>query len=430
MQAGRRFRLYPKPEQATVLRRWIGAQRFVYNAKIEEYRYEAWLRERAIFSPSWAEANPTRTSLFNQAYSHFRATNPWMAEIPAEVFRNGCSRLRKAVAATARGSGAPSFKPRRGTQSVLLTRELFSIRDGCLRIASRKQDLGFVKWKAHCPFGTPNMIVVSETPDGRWYVGFSFDDGLPEPALPASIDGEGAVLGIDVGVARTITTSEGTVLHPSPQASRAHAKCEERVHKLQRKLSRQRKGSNRRRKTKCRIARLKAKQARIRRDFAHKVSHALCAYPHQAIAFENLSLRSMTAKPKPRPRQGESGGYERNGAASKAGLNSSLLRWGLGMIRQFVAYKALRAGKRFVLVPAAFSSQECACCHHISPLNRPSQAEFNCQACGATRNADHNGAIIIAQRGYKLLSAGNRQTAPAEHPKIASKREAPCVSGG
>jgi putative transposase len=407
--------------------RWIGAQRFIFNAKIDEYRYESWLRRHAILSPSWIEPDPSKTTLFNQTYSHFRKTNPWMAEVPAEVFRNGCYRYRKAVNATVRGAGAPAIRQRSGTQSVLLTKELFTIQDGCLRIASRKQDLGFVKWKAHREFATPNMIVVSVEPDGRWYVGFSYEDGKEAPALPAKIESGSAVLGVDMGVVRSGTTSEGRVLHPHHEASNSHAKCERRSRKLQRKLARQQKGSRRRQKTKQRIARLKRKQASIRRDFAHKTSHALCSGRHQAIAFEDLRLANMTAAP--RPRSNDEGGYDHNGAAAKAGLNASLLRWGLGMIRQFCSYKAARAGKYFVVVPAAYSSQECSCCHHVSPLNRPSQAEFICQACGTTLNADHNGAIIIAQRGFKLLSAGNRQTSPAERPMVAMKREAPCVSG-
>jgi RNA polymerase subunit RPABC4/transcription elongation factor Spt4 len=53
----------------------------------------------------------------------------------------------------------------------------------------------------------------------------------------------------------------------------------------------------------------------------------------------------------------------------------------------------------FGLVAVIIRSQECSHCHHINPLNRRSQAEFICQACGTTLNADHNGAIIIAQRG-------------------------------
>jgi len=115
----------------------------------------------------------------------------------------------------------------------------------------------------------------------------------------------------------------------------------------------------------------------------------------------------MTAAPAPRTKK-EGNGYERNGAAAKAGLNASLLRWGLGLILLYVAYKAPRAEKQFVRVPAAYSSQECSHCHHTNPLNRRSQAEFVCRACGTTLNADHNGALIIAQRGYNILSAGNR----------------------
>jgi putative transposase len=429
MQVGRKFRLYPNAEQESVLRRWIGAQRFVYNAKIDEYRYEAWLRNRAILSPSWTDPDPKNISLFNQAYSHFRKTNPWMKEVPSQIFRNGCYRYGKAVLAASNGAGTPAIKTRSGTQSVILTKELFSIQDGCLRIGSRKQDLGFVRWKAHREFETPNMLVVSVEADGKWYAGFSYDDGIEAPKLPAHIENQGSVLGVDLGVARSVTTSEGVVIHPAPEATRAYFQCEKKARRLQRKMARQRKRSHRREKTRKRIARLKAKQRRIRQDFAHKASHALCHTPHKAIAFENLRLSDMTAAPDPRPKE-DGKGYERNGAAAKAGLNASLLRWGLGLIRQYAAYKAPRCGKHFVLVSAAHSSQECSHCHHINPLNRRSQAEFVCQACGTTLNADHNGAIIIAQRGYKILSAGNRQTALVERPKVAMKREAPCVSRG
>jgi putative transposase len=429
MQVGRRFRLYPNAEQESVLRRWIGAQRFVYNAKIDEYRYEAWLRNRAILSPSWTDPDPKNISLFNQAYSHFRKNNPWMKEVPSQIFRNGCYRYAKAVLAASQGGGAPVIKNRGGRQSLVLTQELFTIQDGCLRIGSRKQDLGFVRWKAHREFETPNMLVVSVEADGRWFAGFSYDDGIEAPKLPAHIENEGHVLGVDLGVARSVTTSEGVVIHPTPEATRSYFQCEKKARRLQRKMARQRKRSHRREKTRKRIARLKAKQRRIRRDFAHKASHALCHTPHKAIAFENLRLSDMTAAPEPRPKE-DGKGYERNGAAAKAGLNASLLRWGLGLIRQYAAYKAPRRGKYFVLVSAAYSSQECSHCHHVNPLNRRSQAEFVCQACGTTLNADHNGAIIIAQRGYKILSAGNRQTALVERPKVAMKREAPCVSRG
>ncbi|WP_439673232.1 helix-turn-helix domain-containing protein [Cupriavidus necator] len=34
MQTGYRFRCYPTPAQQATLLRWIGCQRFIYNAKV------------------------------------------------------------------------------------------------------------------------------------------------------------------------------------------------------------------------------------------------------------------------------------------------------------------------------------------------------------------------------------------------------------
>ena len=44
---GRRYRLYPDPDQAPILAQWIGCARAVYNAKNEEERYLGWLRRYA-----------------------------------------------------------------------------------------------------------------------------------------------------------------------------------------------------------------------------------------------------------------------------------------------------------------------------------------------------------------------------------------------
>lgn len=63
-----------------------------------------------------------------------------------------------------------------------------------------------------------------------------------------------------------------------------------------------------------------------------------------------------------------------NGAGAKAGLNRSLLDQALGKILMFTRYKAARAGKPVLTVPARFSSQECSCCGHTSPAIRKSQA--------------------------------------------------------
>ena len=45
-----RFRIYPDRIQQQVLNRWIGAQRYIYNQKVEELEYQLWLKNNAKFS--------------------------------------------------------------------------------------------------------------------------------------------------------------------------------------------------------------------------------------------------------------------------------------------------------------------------------------------------------------------------------------------
>ena len=90
---------------------------------------------------------------------------------------------------------------------------------------------------------------------------------------------------------------------------------------------------------------------------------------------------------------------------SQRGLHNS---WAFYQLRQFVEYKARRAGVRVVSIKPAYTSQMCSCCHYIG--NR-SRARFSCANCGAVMDADLNGALNIATVGaavtrpeYSLLS--------------------------
>ncbi|MDA8193739.1 MAG: zinc ribbon domain-containing protein, partial [Thermaerobacter sp.] len=56
------------------------------------------------------------------------------------------------------------------------------------------------------------------------------------------------------------------------------------------------------------------------------------------------------------------------------------------------------------------------------PDNRRSQAEFVCQRCGHTDNADHNAAVVIAKRGIKKLLSGDPLTTSHKTTRIFRKR--------
>lgn len=110
-------------------------------------------------------------------------------------------------------------------------------------------------------------------------------------------------------------------------------------------------------------ANLAARQARIRDDFAHKLSTQLVR-EHDFIGIEKLSLDRMT-----RRRRG-------SGAAAKRGLNRVLQNAALARLAKHIEYKAELAGVTLVEVPAAYTSQRCHQCGHTAPDNRESQAVF------------------------------------------------------
>ena len=79
-------------------------------------------------------------------------------------------------------------------------------------------------------------------------------------------------------------------------------------------------------------------------------------------------------------------------------MNRRLRASQLGYIRDKLRFKLDERGIRYRPVQPAYSSQQCSHCGYVSSLNRRSQAEFICQHCGFSCNADVNAALVIAER--------------------------------
>jgi putative transposase len=125
---------------------------------------------------------------------------------------------------------------------------------------------------------------------------------------------------------------------------------------------------------------------------------------HDLIVYEDLKIKNMTRRPKPRPDQ--QGGYEPNGATAKAGLNRSIHDAGWGELRAMIDYKAESAGREVIAVDPRNTSRTCSGCGHVSAGNRHG-AVFRCQRCGHEAHADVNAAenILRAGRARQLIAA-------------------------
>ncbi|MBN2428341.1 MAG: transposase [Deltaproteobacteria bacterium] len=415
MQVGNKFRIYPDRSQQKMLLRWIGCQRFIYNAKVAEDRY---FRTFARKSLALCGVLPP----IDQKYSQFVSIETaFLREVPSQVLRNGAYRWRGAYQRYfAKLAGRPKFRKKHGRQSVLLTRELFSlaVEDKRLRltVGTKKCFVGKIRVVTHNPAEKdrplPGMIAIC-VDAGRWFVSFNVDNELPEPneaAIAARLMkmNEPELLrqtvGIDRGVVIPAMASTGQAFDFSGIQRQRLQRAERYRKRFQRIAARREKGSKRRRKALDKAARCQRFQRNVRTDFAHKTSRTLVDLPGaQLFAVEDLKVRNMTASAR--------GTVESPGqnVKQKAGLNRAILESAWGQTKQYLHYKAPRAGKLAVTVPPHRSSQEYRACGHTHPGNRPSQAAFVCLCCGHVENADLNAAKVIRQRGVTRLLAGEIQ---------------------
>jgi putative transposase len=231
----------------------------------------------------------------------------------------------------------------------------------------------------------------------RWYVVLACDN-VPTEELPPT----GAIVGIDMGVAHFLTTSDGEhVANPRFLQAMADELAEAQRH-LATFPKRTRQRAKRHRAAARKVAKLYGKIRRQRADFHHKTARALVA-DHDMIAHERLNTTGMTKAPAPKADPSTPGSFLPNGAAAKAGLNRSILDAGWAQFLGTLANKAESAGRLVVPVDARNTSRTCPECGHVAKENRATQAKFQCTACGFAANADHVGATNVLNRAGLAL---------------------------
>ena len=246
------------------------------------------------------------------------------------------------------------------------------------------QSVGSVKIRQHRPIPRTVKFLQLKREHRRWYV-IVITDTRAEP-LPAT----GPAAGVDVGVARFLTSSSGEVIaNPRFLATSA-----ETIADLQRRKEHARCGSRNRKRLRGQLAKQWRKVRNRRRDFHHKTARALVD-TYDVIALEKLSTAGMTRRPAPKPDPGRPGAFLPNMAAAKAGLNKAILDAGWAQFANILTAKAESAGRRVVFVNPADTSTTCHTCGQ--ECARPRQDTVTCPTHGKI-DADINAARNIAAR--------------------------------
>jgi len=207
---------------------------------------------------------------------------------------------------------------------------------------------------------------------------------------PAPLSATGRSVGVEVGAARFLTTSDGQII-ANPKFAAAAAAL---ITDLQRRIERAQRGSGSRQRLRRALAKEWRKVRNRRRDFHHQTARALvnsCG----VIALEKLHTAGMTRRARPRPDAENPGGFLPNGAAAKAGLNRSILGAGWAQFASILTAKAESAGRSVLSVNPARTSIDCRRCGR--ECARPQQDIVICPEHGRM-DADLNGACNIATR--------------------------------
>ncbi len=361
------------------MRRFAGACRFVFNRALarQNENHEAGNKyipygKMASRLVEWKNATEMQ----------------WFKDSPSQPLQQSLKDLEQAYKNFFRKRAAfPRFKKRgqndafRYPQGVKLDQEnsrIFLPKLGWMRYRNSRQVTGVVK----------NVTVSLSC--GKWYISIQTESEVSTPIHPSA-----SMVGLDAGVAKLATLSDGTVFGPV----NSFQKNQKKLAGLQRQLSRKVKFSNNWQKQKRKIQRLHSCIANIRRDYLHKVTTTV-SKNHAMIVIEDLKVSNMS--------KSAAGTVSQPGhhVRAKSGVNRSILDQGWYEMRRQLEYRQLWRGGQVLAVPPAYTSQRCACCGHTAKENRLSQSQFRCQVCGYTANADVNGARNILATGHAVLACG------------------------
>ena len=367
-----KFRLYPTEEQRILINKTLGCKRFVYNY------YLNYLKDN----------NGINRFDLHKDLPKLKEENEFLKEVDSTILCSAVDDLCKAFNDYyAKRKGYPKFKNRFSKQSY---------RTSCIRSAYKEKEysnievdlltrniklpkLGKVKIRG---FRKKDKIegkilnaTISRESTGKYYVSvIVVEDILIEKVTPTSI------VGIDLGIKDLVVTSDGIKY----SNLKVLMKYEKRLQRLQRKLSRQVKGSKNYLKTKEKIARVHTKIKNYRKHYLNDIANEI-VNEHDIIVTESLLVKNMFKD-------------------KRKAFNKSLSDACVSTLRSLIEWKCKIKGKIYYKINTYYpSSQICSHCgYKNSKLKDLSIREYDCPKCGIHNDRDINASLNILFEGLKL----------------------------
>jgi putative transposase len=377
MLLAHKIALDPNTAQRLYFARAAGTARFAYNWALAE-----WQKQYK------AAGEPNEVALCRQLNAIKREQFPWMYDVTKCAAQNAIIDLGMAFRAFFEKRGKyPRFK-KKERASFCAADEAGAFRtDGkCVKLPV----VGWIRMREEVRFVGPLKRATVSCEAGRWFVSLLVE--TPEPAIQVPpLD----VVGVDLGITTLATLSTGEAI----TGPKAHKRFLGRLRRLNKSLSRKRRGSHNSRKAKAKLGRLHARIGNIRKDATHKLTTRL-AKTYRRIGIEDLNVRGM--------------------AANRC-LARSIMDGGFFELRRQLTYKAKLYGSQIV-VAGHFepSSKTCSCCGVIKETLALAERTFRCDDCEFEAGRDHNAALNLARiaASSAVTACGEKRAGPARKSRV------------
>ena len=379
MKARYKYRFYPTNQQKKSLAQLFGCVRVVFNDAL------------ALCKKS--QKLPKTSKLSNKVITQAKKTKDraWLSQVSSVALQQSVRDLGIAYknffdSLKGKRKGikirSPKFKKRRNQQTARLTRNAFSINNESVYLAK----IGIVKpvWSREIP-SVPSSVTIIKDSANRYFLSFVVEIEK-QPAKPTN-----KTIGIDLGIKTFATFDTGEKID-APKPLKKNLK---RLRKLQRHLSRKRKGSKRYEQSRLKVAKLHAKIKDLRSDFLHKLSTEIIR-ENQTIVLEDLNVSGMIKKRcDPAPPKGA-----RERAPRDRKLSRAISDLGWREFRTFLEAKAEKYERDFRVIDRwEPTSQTCSSCGFRGGKLDLSIREWQCLNCETTHDRDVNAAINIKVAG-------------------------------
>ena len=365
-----KVRLYPTPAQAELFEKTFGCCRYIWNRMLaDEQRF--YLETDKHFIPTPAK---------------YKKEAPFLAEVDNQALiqeHNKLSQTFRVFFKSPETFGYPNFKRKKdGKDSFTACNHVFesgptiyTTRDGI-----RMTKAGIVKAKfSRRPqaWWKLRRITVERTKTGKYFCSISYE--YTEKAKKAVVPTPETTMGLKYSLSHFYVTDSGEMADPP----RWLKQSQEKLAKLQGRISRMEPGSRNYQEAVQKYRLLHEHIANQRRDFIHKESSRI-ANGWNAVCVRDDNLREMAR-------------------AIKLGRVPDA---GFGRFRECLRYKLERQGKPLILVERYEpTTRTCSACGFVGNAVPTKEKTWVCPKCGTVHNREVNAARNIKLEGLAQLCA-------------------------